>query len=148
MRRFLPIPSPAMVTAAIALFVALGGSSYAALSSSAAGGCSSGSKIKGSALVNGRTTFPSSFTKISGFNCSGEAIEAKRTGLGRYEVKFSGNSDKSAVGSNVDVPKFGLDNAFVSFTRVGPGDFKVFIYNAVIGGGGPNEDRPFSIVLP
>jgi hypothetical protein len=146
MRRLLP--SPAMIVAGVALFAALGGSSYAALSSASAGACSSGSKIKGSALINGNSSFSSSFTKVSGFDCSGKSIQAKRLGLGRYEVKFTGNPDKSAIGSIVDLPKYNLDNAFVSFTRVAPGDFKVFIYNAVIGGLGPNEDRPFTITLP
>lgn len=68
--------------------------------------------------------------------------------MGKYEVKFAANGDKSALGNIIDVPKFNRDNAFVSFTRAGPGDFQVFVYNAVVGGGGPNEDRPFSIVLP
>jgi hypothetical protein len=146
MRRLLP--SPAMIVAGVALFAALGGSSYAALSSSAASACSSGSKIKGSALVNGKSTFSSSFTKVSGFNCSGKTIQAKRLSQGQYEVKFTGNPDKSAVGNIVDLIKYNYDNAFVSFTRLSPGDFKVLIYNAVIGGGGPNQDRPFSIMLP
>jgi hypothetical protein len=81
-------------------------------------------------------------------NCSRKSIEAKRNDRGDYEVKFSGNPDKSAVGSIVDVPKHGFDNAFVSFTRLGPGDFRVVIYNVIIGGPPPNEDRPFSIALP
>jgi hypothetical protein len=137
-----------MVVAAVALFAALGGSSYAALSSSAKSGCSSGSALKGSALINGNSSFSSSFKTVSGFNCSGNSIEAKRKDRGDYEVKFSGNPDKSAVGSIVDVPKHGFDNAFVSFTRLGPGDFRVVIYNVIIGGPPPNEDRPFSIALP
>lgn len=147
MRRFLhrTIPSPAMVVAVAALFAAVGGTSYAAVSSGAASGCSSGSKLKGSALINGSPSFSSSFVKVSGFNCAGMPIEARRLAEGEYEVKFVGNPDKSALGNNVDIPKYAYDNAFVSFTRVGRGDFQAFIYNVVIGSG---EDRPFSIMLP
>jgi hypothetical protein len=146
MRRFLP--SPSMLVAGAALFAALGGTSYAALNSSSAGACSSGSKLKGSALVNGHTSFSHKFVKVSGFNCSGKAIQAKRIAHGHYEVKFVGNPDSAAVGSIVDKANM-HDDAFVSFTRIKPGDFEVLIYNAVIGGANiGNEDRPFSIALP
>ncbi len=142
------MPSPAMVVAGAALFAALGGTSYAALSSSGAGGCSSSGKLKGSVLVNGHTSFSHKFVKVSGFNCSGKAIQAKRIALGHYEVRFVGNPDTRALGAIND--KAGIhDDAFVSFTRIKPGDFEVLIYNAVIGGGNiGNEDKPFSVALP
>lgn len=70
---------------------------------------------------------------MSGFGCSGKSIEVKRNDTGVYEVKFSGNPDKNAVGAIVDIPK-------LSSTRLAPGDFTVLIPNAAIKGG---EDRPF-----
>jgi hypothetical protein len=138
-----------MVVAASALFVGLGGSSYAALSSAARSGCSSASKLKGSALISGSSSFSGSFIKVSGFNCSGKAIKAKRTGVGKYEVKFVSNPDKLALGNLVDPNGGEHDDAFITFSRVGPGDFQALIYNAVLGGSSiGNQDRPFSIVLP
>src|SRR5437763_11101887 len=136
MRRFLhkAMPSPAMIVAAAALFAALGGTSYAALAGPGKSGpdCSR-SKLGGSVLIGAKRSFSKSFRKESGFNCSGMAIEARRLGRGRYEVKFVGNPGRSAVGS-IDDPKTEVDHDFVSFTRLGPGDFDVYVYHAVVGG--------------
>lgn len=158
MGRFLhrAMPSPAMIVAAVALFAALGGTSYAALTGAGKSGpdCS-GTKLGGSVLVGAKGSFPKSFKKESGFNCSGKPIKVRRLGRGRYEVKFVGNPGTIAVGS-VDDPKSEVDDDFVSFARLGPGDFDVYVYHAAIAGSAvagrqhraviATADRPFSIL--
>jgi hypothetical protein len=110
-------------------------------------------------VIGAKGSFPKHFRKVSGFNCSGRAIEARRLGRGRYELKFVGNPGRDVVGS-IDDPKTEVDHDFVTFTRLGPGDFDVHVYHAVTGGSGvagrerahgraviATADRPFSIVL-
>ncbi|MGN6169039.1 MAG: hypothetical protein ACTHQQ_12845, partial [Solirubrobacteraceae bacterium] len=75
----------------------------------------SGRKLGGSVLVGASGSFPKTFKKESGFNCSGKPIEVTRLGRGRYEVKFVGNPGTDVVGS-VDDPKSEVDHDFVSFT--------------------------------
>jgi hypothetical protein len=162
MGRFLhkAMPSPAMVVATAALFAALGGTSYAALAGSGrTSSACSGSKLGGSVLVGAKSSFSRSFRKVSGFNCSGKAIEVRRLGRGHYRVKFLGNGGTIAVGS-LDDPKTEVTHDFVTFTRVGPGDFNVYVYDAVIrrrvvagrerplgGAAVASVDRPFSILI-
>jgi hypothetical protein len=137
------MPSPAMIVAAVALFAALGGSSYAALAGHGnSGPACSRSKLEGTVLIGAKGSFSKHFKKESGFNCSGKAIEARRLGRGRYEVRFVGNPGKNAVGS-VDDPKTEVDHDYVTFTRLGPGDFVVHVYHAVAGGSTTaGQERP------
>jgi hypothetical protein len=102
-------------------------------------------QVKGFALVPGESTFSSTFVKVSdAYNCSGQEVQAKRTGTGIYVVKFLGSPVTIPVGNVVDIASF-FDNAFISFKDLGPGEFEVEVYNSVIKG---NEDRPFSVVTP
>lgn len=109
-------------------------------------GCDSPTgQIRGFARVPAEASFSSTFTDVSeAYNCSGEAVQAKRDGVGSYEVQFLGSSVTVATGNIVNDPAT-FDDAFVSFTRVGPGHFQVRIYNAVLSA---REDRPFSVLTP
>jgi hypothetical protein len=178
MRRKLSRPSPAMVVALIALFVALGGSGYAAVKfnpkiiknnsvsgkklknntlpgakltnnsvtgrkinedtlltvPSATNAQRFGGQLPGAFLEAGATaansqrlagleptsfvrrecsqengqnkgvltltaspTFSSTFIPVPGYNCSGQTIEARRLGMGRYEVRFNGSPSTQAL---------------------------------------------------
>lgn len=164
MRRLLNTrPSPAMVVALLALFVALGGSGYAAVqlkngsvpgkklkrnsvtgkqvkestlktvpqarSAGLLAGQSAGDflpkngtavnsqklgglprssfvrrecdvetgQIKGVVTVTASPTFPSAFTEVPGYNCSGQPIDVRRLSMGRYEVRFNGNPGTAAM---------------------------------------------------
>jgi hypothetical protein len=66
-------------------------------------GCHSGT-VKGFALIKGGaasfpTTFTSASTYVSGFNCTGQAVEVRRVANGIYFVKFRGNAESVAVAS-------------------------------------------------
>jgi hypothetical protein len=72
--------------------------------------CATGA-IRGSVVIDGSASFPSTYTNQSGFNCSGGAIKARRdTGGGSttYYVRFEGNPAEVAVGNAFLV----ADNAF------------------------------------
>lgn len=102
-------------------------------------------QVKGFALIPASSSFSSSFTDVGlAYNCSGQAVQAKRIGLGRYEVKFLGSPVAIAAGNVVDPPGI-IDHAFVSFTQQGAGDFLVFVYNAVTAS---EQDRPFAVITP
>jgi hypothetical protein len=102
-------------------------------------------QVKGFALVPASASFPSSFTAVSDvYNCSGQAVQAERLGVGDYEVQFLGSPVTIATGNVVD-PHGVQDHAYVSFTENGPGDFEVFVYNVVLAS---PIDRPFSVMIP
>jgi hypothetical protein len=84
-------------------------------------------------------------TDVAGaYNCSGQAVQARRIGLGDYEVKFLGSPATIALGNIVDPSTF-TDHAFVSFRQIGAGDFEVLVYNAFLAAA---QDRQFSVVTP
>lgn len=62
--------------------------------------CETGA-IRGSVVIDGSADFPSTYTNQSGFNCSGGAIKARRTGgeSSTYYVRFVGNPAGVAVGN-------------------------------------------------
>ena len=102
-------------------------------------------QIKGFALVPASTSFSSTLTDVAGaYNCSGQAVQARRIGLGDYEVKFLGSPVTIALGNIVDPSTF-TDHAFVSFRQIGAGDFEVLVYNAFLAAA---QDRQFSVVTP
>lgn len=77
----------------------------------------------------------------SAYNCSGQAVQVRQISNGVYEVKFDGSPATIAVG-NV----YG-DNAFLSLSNVGPGDFYVSIFNPSPGFDVP-ENVSFGLVTP
>ena len=92
-------PSPSLVVAALALFVALGGSALA-VSEAAQPRCATGA-VRGIAAVTGIPSqgignIPSQFSSNGAyfsrrFNCAGPATQVRRTNRGVYEVRFPGN---------------------------------------------------------
>jgi len=219
MRRLLcQRPSPAMIVALLALFVALGGSSYAAIKTGAVGAraiannsvrsadirngtirgtdvransltnadidnsklraltaltatsaataasatdagmldgldsaaftrpaCASQSgAIKGTLTVSASPTFSGTFTPVSGYNCSGQSIEARRLSMGRYEVRFNGSPVTQAVATAI-VTGFKAD--MVSVTNQGPGLFTVFVLDPLPAPGAFVDDA-FTMITP
>ena len=102
-------------------------------------------QIKGFVLVPAASTFSSTLTNVTGaYNCSGQAVQARRIAIGDYEVKFLGSPAVIAIGNIVDAPVF-TDNTFISFSRIGVGDFEVLIRNDVLNAA---QDRQFAVVTP
>jgi hypothetical protein len=58
-------------------------------------------QIKGIVTITASPAFSSTFTTVSGYNCSGQTIEARRLSMGRYEVRFNGNPSSQAVATSV-----------------------------------------------
>ena len=54
-------------------------------------------QIKGVVTVTASPTFPSAFTTVPGYNCSGQPIDVRRLSMGRYEVRFNGNPTTAGV---------------------------------------------------
>jgi hypothetical protein len=206
MRRAMPgRPSPAMVVALLALFVALGGSGYAAVQLNGkniktrsiagkklknntltgrqiresrlgtvprarqaitlAGGtapnatnlgglppssfvrreCNQASgQIKGVATVSASATFPAAFTQVTGYNCSGQSVEARRLSMGRYEVRFNGSPVTQAVATPI-VAAFKAD--MVSVTNQAPGLFTVYVLDPLPAPGSFVDDG-FTMITP
>jgi hypothetical protein len=98
-------PSPALVVAGMALFVALGGSAFA-VSQAAQPRCATGA-VRGIAAVTGIPSqgianIPGQFTSNRAyfsrrFNCTGGATQVRRANTGVYEVRFPGNAALTAV---------------------------------------------------
>jgi hypothetical protein len=137
-------PSPALVVAGAALFVALGGSALA-VSQVAQPRCANGA-VRGIAAVTGIPSqgianVPSQFLSNRAlfarrFNCAGGATQVRRTNTGIYEVRFPGNGASTAV---VSAPV-----GFAAGVSPAPGGaFQVALY--VIGRNDP-ADVPFVVV--
>jgi hypothetical protein len=66
-------------------------------------GCHSGTVSGFARIKGGAASFPTTFTSdptfVSGFNCTGQAVEVRRSGAGIYFVKFLGNADSAALAS-------------------------------------------------
>jgi hypothetical protein len=137
-------PSPALVVAALALFVALGGSAFA-VSQAAQPRCATGS-VRGIAAVTGIPSagmgnIPGQFSSNPAFfsrrfNCVGGATQVRRVNTGTYEVRFPGNRAQTAMAS-------AAVGFYTSVAAVPGGAFQVAIYSA-----GHNDlyDVPFTIV--
>jgi hypothetical protein len=143
--------SPATGIALVALFFALGGSAFAvgerleSASATAQRACGNGN-VKGVAYVtggpSGPANIPGSFTGAralfgSRFNCTGRAVQVRRTGIGTYEVRFVGNRAAAALAS-------GPAGVQASADRIAPGVFRVAVYPA---GRADGNDHQFVIAL-
>jgi hypothetical protein len=137
-------PSPALVVAGIALFVALGGSAFA-VSQAAQPRCATGA-VRGIAAVTGIPSqgianVPSQFSSNRAlfsrrFNCAGGATQVRRTNTGIYEVRFPGNGASTAV---VSAP---VGHA-ASVSPVPGGAFQIALY---VAGRNDAVDIPFVVV--
>jgi hypothetical protein len=98
--------------------------------------------IKGFTHVLASPSFPSDFVGVGGYNCSGQAVEAKRDFQGVYEVRFVGNPATIAVGSILH--PVGLLAHFISLHQIAPGHFSVAVFT-------PDPtfaDTPFALIVP
>jgi len=98
--------------------------------------------IKGAVTVDASAAFPSTFTAVPGYNCSGQTIEARRLSLGRYEVRFNGSPVTQAVATSI-VTMITAD--MVSVTNSASGLFIVYILDPV---GNTLIDHPFTMITP
>jgi hypothetical protein len=209
-RLFRSRPSPAMVVALVALFVALGGSGYAAVQLNGkniknatiagkklkrntvtgrqvrestlatvpnatrldgqtggdflrTGGTAANSRelgglprtsfvrrecgqntgqTKGVVTIPASATFSGAFTEVTGYNCSGQSIEARRLSMGRYEVRFNGSPASQAVATSIVT---GVSADMVSILGPGSGRFTVHVLDPVPSPG-TFIDHPFTLV--
>jgi len=85
-------------------------------------------QTKGVVTITASPTFPATFTAVPGYNCSGQAIEARRLSMGRYEVRFLGSPSGQAVATSI-VP--GVSADMVSIFGPGGGSFTVQVLDPV-----------------
>lgn len=97
-------------------------------------------QVRGFAQVNASPSFSTTLIPVSGYNCSGEPIEARRVSEGVYEVRFLGSPVQVAAGNSM-----GGSADTVSFKVLGPGDFEVLTYNAPAA---HLHDDPFFMLTP
>jgi hypothetical protein len=88
--------------------------------------------------------FSATFTAVSGYNCSGQTIEARRLSMGRYEVRFNGSPATQAVGTAI-VAGFKAD--MLSVTNEAPGLFIVYVLDPLPAPGAFVDDS-FTILIP
>jgi hypothetical protein len=142
--------SPATVVSLVALFFALGGSAFAVgeriqASSAVQQRCANGA-VRGIAAVTGdpskgMANLPDQFSSTANlfsrkFNCSGKAIQVRRTAIGVYELRFVGNAAPSVVANGI-----GLFSASVE--TIAPGTFRIRVQNV---GRADEDDGAFVVV--
>jgi hypothetical protein len=142
--------TPGTAIALVALFFALGGSAFAVgeriqSPSVAQQRCTNGA-VRGVATVTGDPSkgianIPDQFTSANvvfsrKFNCTGRAVQVRRTEIGVYEVRFIGNAAPTALANGL-----GLFSASVE--TLSPGTFRVRVQNV---GRADEDDGPFVIV--
>jgi hypothetical protein len=143
--------TPGTALALIALFFALGGSAFAVgerVQSLAAAQqrCVNGA-VRGAATVTGNpaqgiANIPDQYASTPAlfarrFNCTGKAIQVRRTAIGIYEIRFVGNSAPSTIASGV--------GAFSATSEtLGPGTFRIRVQDV---GRASSADGPFMVTL-
>jgi hypothetical protein len=98
--------------------------------------------LKGWAAVNASAGFSSSFVAIPGYNCSGGAVQAKRDGVGIYEVQFVGSPVTVMVGT---VNGGATPSGFIDSHFNGSGDFIIGTRNPA---GALADGIGFAIITP
>jgi hypothetical protein len=100
--------------------------------------------LKGAVTIAASPAFSATFTAVSGYNCSGQSIEARRLSMGRYEVRFNGSPTTQAVATAiVTTTKADL----ISVTNQSPGLFTVFVVDPVPSPGAFVDDS-FTVITP
>lgn len=139
--------SPALVVSLLALFFALGGSAFALSNKiSPQPRCAQGA-VRGVVEVLGQAdkgvaNVPAEWTSSTSylgrhFNCTGHAIQIKRSDRGTYYVKFVGNGASSGVAS-----AWGPDPNGADVNRQPDGSFQV-----IVGSHSTPTDEPFTLVV-
>jgi hypothetical protein len=149
-RRRLSI-TPGTAIALVALFFALGGSAFAVgeriqSPSVAQQRCANGA-VRGFASVTGdpskgMANIPDQFSSANvlftrKFNCTGKAVQVRRTDIGVYEVRFVGNAGGTVLANGI-----GLFSASVEL--LAPGNFRVRVQNI---GRADEDDGPFIVMV-
>jgi hypothetical protein len=141
--------TPGTAIAVVALFFALGGSAFAVgeriqSASVAQQRCSNGA-VRGVAAVtggnSGMANVPDQFTGANPlfarkFNCTGKAVQVRRTGIGVYEIRFVGNAAPNILAN-------GIGEFSASVETIGSGTFRVRVQNA---GRADEADGPFVVM--
>jgi hypothetical protein len=84
---------------------------------------------KGVVTITASTGFSATFTQVPGYNCSGQTIEARRLGMGRYEVRFNGSPSNQAIATSI-VPGVSADMVSI-LTPSSAGLFTVHVLDPV-----------------
>ena len=100
--------------------------------------------IKGSVTIAASAGFSSSFTPVTGYNCSGQSIEARRLSMGRYEIRFNGSPATAVVATPI-VAAFKTDQ--ISVTNTGPGQFTIYVLDPLPAPGAFVDDS-FTVLAP
>lgn len=136
-------PSPALIVAMVALFVALGGPGWAT-SMVAQQRCQTGA-IKGVVAVDAGAIsrgFPDAFSSAPAlfdarFSCGGGAVSARRVDVGTYDIRTPRNPAGYGVGSAL------AGHASLSYSKVDANTWRIYVST----GGGAKADIPFVFVL-
>jgi hypothetical protein len=100
--------------------------------------------LKGAVTIAASPAFSGTFTAVSGYNCSGQSIEARRLSMGRYEVRFNGSPATQAVATAI-VTAIKAD--MVSVTNQSPGLFTVYVLDPLPAPGALVDDS-FTLISP
>jgi hypothetical protein len=100
--------------------------------------------LKGTVTIAASPAFSGTFTPVSGYNCSGQSIEARRLSMGRYEVRFNGSLATQAVATAI-VTSIKAD--MVSITNQGPGLFTIYVLDPLPAPGAFVDDS-FTLITP
>jgi hypothetical protein len=107
-------------------------------------------QIKGFARIAASASFSATFTTNGvevPYNCSGGTVEARRTGLGGYQVRFNGSPVAFATASVLFAPPPAsvAASSNVVVQEVSAGLFNVYIYNSAASS---FVDDSFVIITP
>ena len=100
--------------------------------------------LKGAVTIAASPAFSGTFTAVSGYNCSGQSIEARRLSMGRYEVRFNGSPATQAVATAIVA---GIKADMVSVTNQSPGLFTVYVLDPLPAPGAFVDDS-FTVITP
>jgi hypothetical protein len=100
--------------------------------------------LKGTVTIAASPAFSGSFTPVSGYNCSGQSIEARRLSMGRYEVRFNGSPATEAVATAI---VSGIKADMISVSNGGPGLFTVYVLDPLPAPGAFIDDS-FTVITP
>ncbi len=100
--------------------------------------------LKGVVTIAASPAFSGAFTAVSGYNCSGQSIEARRLSMGRYEVRFNGSPATQAVATSIVT---GVKADMVSITNQSPGLFTVYVLDPLPAPGAFIDDS-FTLITP
>jgi hypothetical protein len=100
--------------------------------------------LKGAVTIAASPAFSGTFTPVSGYNCSGQSIEARRLSMGRYEVRFDGSPATQAVATAIVTA---IKPDMVSVTNQSPGLFTVYVVDPLPAPGAFIDDS-FTLITP